>query len=345
MKQFNDKFDDIGDDEIRIVSSISHDSFKLDKKEVMEDPSCLLDDEIDHDEIPEVKSLSKPLRKNLFMEKRVVKFNKGWIIALILFIGAIIVILLLLFKPNPDSEETSRLQIKEVSPENIQQPEKLYIEQPSVTPQDEVAFTTKGFVEVSDTVINKVPLTIFKPKNLVPRLHVGIDALNDSNASFVVQAADVRRDNGQIVGAYVSQGELLSRGQSKAGFCAIINGKLVVGVADSTPYLEQAIETDGYFFRQYPLVVGGQVVENKLKPSSLRKALAELDGEIVVIMNDRKQTLNEFAQTLVDLGVSNAIYLIGSTASGFALDDKGNRLEFGIESASPATNTNYLLWE
>lgn len=109
--------------------------------------------------------------------------------------------------------------------------------------------------------------------------------------------------------------------------------------------MEQAIENGGYFFRQYPLVVGGQVVENKLKPSSLRKALAELNGEIVVIMNDRKQTLNEFSQTLVNLGVTNAIYLIGSSAPGFAIDKEGHRIDFGKEVENPPLNSNYIIWE
>ena len=162
----------------------------------------------------------------------------------------------------------------------------------------------------------------------------------------MVQAADVRGDNGEILGAYVSEGNLLSRGNSKAGFCAIINGKLIIGVADYTPYLEQAIESGGYFFRQYPLVVGGQAVENKLNLSSLRRALAELNGEIVVIMGDKKQTLNEFSQTLVDLGVSNAIYVIGGNeAPGYAKDEKGNRIEFGKKCDSPYPNSNYIIWE
>lgn len=208
-----------------------------------------------------------------------------------------------------------------------------------------IDFNTKGFVAILDTIINKDKLTIFKPVNTVPRLELGAEAFEDSTAKLVVQAADIRRDNGQIVGAYVIEGNLLSKGQAKAGYCAIINGKLIIGVADSTPYLEQAIETDGYFFRQYPLVVGGQVVDNKLKPSSLRKALAELNGEIVVIMTHKKMTLNEFSQTLVDLGVANAIYLVGSEAYGFAVDEEGNRIEFGKKREKPSKNINYIVWE
>ena len=79
-----------------------------------------------------------------------------------------------------------------------------------------------------------------------------------------------------IAGAYVVKGELLSKGEAKAGYCSIVNGEVNIGVADATPMLEEALMKDGYFFRQYPLVAGGQLIENKLKGAALRKALAVL---------------------------------------------------------------------
>ena len=309
----------------------------------------LLPNDIKDDEIRIISSeKSLPVKEGNKPEELKIKNNepdkpkwKFWvIITAILFFGGLCVFFWWEVKDDPEETENLMFDSEKIGePDfNIESTETLSIPVPTTM------VCEKGFVETYDTVINKVPLTIFQPKNLTPKLHIGIDALRDSTASFVVQAADIRRDNGQIVGAYVSEGNLLSRGQSKAGFCAIINGKLIIGVADSTPYLEQAIETGGYFFRQYPLVVGGQVVENKLKPSSLRKALAELNGEIVVIMNDKKQTLNEFSQTLVDLGVTNAIYLVGSTAPGFVINQEGNRINFGEEYEKPSINTNYIVW-
>lgn len=201
-----------------------------------------------------------------------------------------------------------------------------------------------GFVSISDTIINRIPLTIFKPTNLAPTLQIGTDVLNDSTVRFVVQAADVRGDNGGIVGAYVNKGELISKGQAKSGFCAIIGGKINIGVADATSFLEQALETDGYFFRQYPLVVANQVVENKPKGKALRKALAELNGEAVVIMSRKEMTFHDFSQSLVDLGVANAIYLVGGKGYGFAIDSEGRRIEFGRLLKNMRPNTNYIVW-
>lgn len=201
-----------------------------------------------------------------------------------------------------------------------------------------------GFVSISDTILNRIPLTIFKPINLTPTLQIGTDVLNDSTVRFVVQAADVRGDNGGIVGAYVNKGELISKGQAKSGYCAIIGGKINIGVADTTPFLEQALETEGYFFRQYPLVVANQVVENKPLGKSFRKALAELNGETVVIMSRKEMTFHDFSQSLVDLGVANAIYLVGSNGYGFAIDSKGRKVEFGRQLKNMPQNTNYMVW-
>lgn len=202
----------------------------------------------------------------------------------------------------------------------------------------------EGYVTILDTTINRKPFSIFKPMNLNPTLQIGTEVLNDSTAKFVVQAADVRSDNGGIVGAYVNKGELISKGQAKSGFCAIIGGKINIGVADATPFLEQALETDGYFFRQYPLVVANQIVENKPKGESLRKALAELNGEPVVIMSREEMTFHDFSQSLVDLGVINAIYLVGGKGYGYAVNDEGMKIEFGRRLRKMHENTNYIVW-
>lgn len=204
---------------------------------------------------------------------------------------------------------------------------------------------TKGYVEMTDTVINGIPLSVFIPRCAVARLQFGIETRHDTSAILVAQAADIRRDNGEIVGAYVSEGNLMSKGLSKAGFCAIINGTPIIGVSDATPYLEQAIETNGYFFRQYPLVVGGQVVENKPKGKSIRKALAEWNGEITVVISKKNLTFHEFSQALADMGVSNAIYLVGSSSYGFAVDASGNRIEFGNKKFLHQKNANYIVWK
>lgn len=202
----------------------------------------------------------------------------------------------------------------------------------------------KAYTEICDTVSDGVTLSILTPFNASPELVIGQDVLSDSSAVLVAQAADIRADNGEIVGTYVINGELITKGEAKAGFCSIVNGEISVGVADSTPMLEQALMSDGYFFRQYPLVVGGQVVENKPKGRAIRKALAEIDGKICIVISHTRLTFHEFSQALVNIGVRNAIYIVGSDSSGFYKDSQGKRFSIGTNKETDIPNANFIVW-
>ena len=194
----------------------------------------------------------------------------------------------------------------------------IVIEPDAVAPT--VVATEPATVLVRDTVVNDVPLRIHTPVNAVPELLIGIPDTNDKSVVLCLQAADIRADNKEIVGAFVLKGELLSRGVAKKGFCAIIDGKIQLGMAESTPLFEEATSKDGYFFRQYPLVSNGQIVENKPKNKALRHALCELDGKIVTVSSLDKESFHDFAQAVTDLGVQNAIALTGGEAYGFRRD-------------------------
>lgn len=200
------------------------------------------------------------------------------------------------------------------------------------------------FTIKTDTVVNGIGLSILTPNNATPVLEIGNEVLNDSSIVLIAQAADVRGDNGGIVGSFVVKGELMSKGEAKAGFCSIINGDVTVGVADATPMFEQALMSNGYFFRQYPLVVGGQIVENKPKGKSIRKALVELDGKISVVVSRDKLTFHDFSQVLTDVGVSNAIYLVGGDAYVRCVDAGGSSFTIGREWDKEIDNVNFIVW-
>ncbi|MDE7096800.1 MAG: hypothetical protein K2O47_04835 [Muribaculaceae bacterium] len=206
-------------------------------------------------------------------------------------------------------------------------------------------YADKAFVEVFDTVINGTGLTFLTPHNAAPVLAIGEEALSDTTSLLVAQAADIRADNGKIAGSFVLKGDLISKGEAKAGFCAIVDGRITIGVADATPMLEQAIESNGYFFRQYPLVVGGQIIENKPKGISFRKALVEKDGFIGIAMSKERLTFHDFSQVLVDAGVRNAIYLVGSTSPGYYKDAEGRVVRFGKEEESIGEYVSFIVWK
>ena len=209
----------------------------------------------------------------------------------------------------------------------------------------EIFKTAAPYTSLTDTVIDQRRLTIMRPHNATAKLVIGDSILDADDPVLVVQAADVRRDNGQIVGAYVLNGDMKSRGKAKSGFCAIINNEITIGVAQTTPLLERATEEDGFFFRQYPLVYEGEVIENKPKNLSQRKALALLNDEVVVVLCHERLSFHDFSQALVDLGVKNAIYLVGSSAYMKAKLEDGNTYEFGTRSPNRYPNSNYIFWK
>lgn len=207
------------------------------------------------------------------------------------------------------------------------------------------AAPAKHFTTRKDTLINNIRLVVLTPQNSVPKLQLIDEFQADTTAVLAVQAADIRRDNMEIVGAYVKEGELLSKGEAKAGFCAIVNGQITLGVADASPMLEQALMNDGYFFRQYPLVVGSQLVENKPKGRSIRKALVELDGAISVVLSMHKLTYHEFSQALIDLGVRNAIALVGGDSSVQYIDEEGRKFTARDVVRYDSDYINYIVWK
>lgn len=222
--------------------------------------------------------------------------------------------------------------------------DEIIVNQPVIKPEEPSVSLKEGIVVV-DTVINKRGLLIIYPENLRPKLVIGRDLLNDSTIVLATQAADIRRDNGKIVGTFVMDGEVISKGDSKAGYCSIIGDEITIGVSDATPMLEQVLMQDGYFFRQYPLVVGGQIVENKPKGESIRKALAEIDGKICVVRSKEKLTFQDFSQLLVDAGVRNAVYLVGSSSYGFYINESGKKKLIGGAQKIEVENESYIVWE
>ena len=227
------------------------------------------------------------------------------------------------FEPMPDLQET-----QEVKP-----------------PLSRDAIDGVSYIEMMDTTINDIPMRLYIPHRMRYSLHVGTIDRQDPSILFAAQAADVRADNGGIVGAFVLKGEPKAWGLSKKGYCAIIHDTVTVGVADNSPLFEEATEKEGYFFRQFPLVDNGRLVENEPRGKAIRRALCDRGGELFTVETLSNESFYDFSQALVDLGVDNAIYLVGAKAYGWATDADGVRHEFG-DPAPPKKkwkNISYLV--
>lgn len=239
-------------------------------------------------------------------------------------------------------------QLQEPEPalfEPIEEPEPVPIQWLGNAPDS----SALGYTEIQDTLINDIPIRIYIPHNADLSLHIGRMNRKDTTVIFAAQAADVRADNGGIVGAFVLKGEPKAWGLSKKGYCASINGQITIGVADNSPLFEQATEEGGYFFRQYPLVSNGEIVENELKGKSIRRGICERQGEIFMVETGTPESFHDFSQALVDLKVNQAVYLVGSSAYGWAVDQTGTTHEFGDDNyytgrRKMPKNTSYIVW-
>ena len=213
----------------------------------------------------------------------------------------------------------------------------------------EIGDNLAGFCELRDTTINGIDLQIFIPHNARATLHKGKFDKADSTIVYISMAAEVRADNGAILGAYVLRGEPLAWGLSKKGYCAIIDDVVTVGVADNSPLFERATETEGYFFRQYPLVDNGVLATEKTNAYNYLRALCQMDDKTFMVHSQTRVSFSNFAKALVDLGCDNAIYIVGYQAYGWAIDAAGATHEFGTEGyfddKVPTTeNFNYIVW-
>ncbi len=207
--------------------------------------------------------------------------------------------------------------------------------------------TDKAFTEKIDTVVNDVILSLYIPHNSTPELTLGVPDRMDKSIILAAQAADIRKDNRKILGAFVLKGQPLAWGLSKKGYCAIIDGVVTVGVSENSPLFEEATEKGGYFFRQYPLVDNGILVENEPKNKTMRKALCSRAGQIFVAVSESDESFHDFTQALIDLGVENAIYLVGSHSSfGWFIDGGGMKTLFAPDvHRGTYKNENYIIWE
>lgn len=200
-------------------------------------------------------------------------------------------------------------------------------------------------VITKDTTVNDIPMRLYVPLNVTPRLEVGYKCIDDTTRNLLLfQAADIRADNKKIVGAFVLRGKPLSWGLSKKGYCSIIGDEVTIGVADNSPLFEQATEVGGYFFRQYPLVSNETLVENELKSQSTRRGLCELEGKVVVVETFTPESLHDFSQALVDIGTTNAIYLVGSAAIGWHRTIDGRGIASGQWEPRVYKNVSFIVW-
>ena len=201
-----------------------------------------------------------------------------------------------------------------------------------------------AYTQFSDVSVNDIKLIIYTPIGCHAELLVGPLPYNDRNIILAAQAADYRADNGQISGAFVYKGELLSRGHPKYGFCAIIGDSLIMGKSQETVLFERAVEREGYFFRQFSLIHNSKPGEKLPKGKAIRRALCYYQDRISVIETEGRESMHDFTQALMDMGVQESISIVGSVSLPLYVDASGKR--HIIKSAnSENIQETYIVWK
>lgn len=202
-----------------------------------------------------------------------------------------------------------------------------------------------AYVIVRDTVVNDIPMRTLAPVGGHMELYIGKNPEKNSDVILAAHAADIRADIDAPAGAFVYNGELISKGYSKLGFCAIINGEVSIGRQRETPLFERAIEENGCFFRQYSLVSNGAMIDIAPKGKAVRRALCLKDKMLMIISSQTPESFHDFAQALADMGVDEAISLIGGDAAVTWRDKDNNLMHDGEKFVNSYTTENFILWK
>ena len=210
-----------------------------------------------------------------------------------------------------------------------------------VPPRSDSFFIKSGVEDYSD-LINDMSLYVFHLIDMSVELCQDLSANTDTTDCFIVQAADIRKDNKRFVGDFVLNGEKLASGKRKTGYCAIIDGKLSIGMADNDEMMNRCITEGGSFFRQYPLVSNGVMQENKIKGKSIRRALAQKGDRLYIIETEERESMHDFAEALQDMGMTDAISLVGGDAYMYWLQ---NGELYESYDFSEVTNRNFIVFK
>lgn len=252
-----------------------------------------------------------------------------WIGAALLFVLVLGFCVWKLFFIRPVEEEGTLLE--EPAPEI------------SVADSTSLAGDERPCVTFEKDSINDVVLAIYALHQLKAELSLALPDTSDTSVYFVLQAADIRRDNLQILGDFVLRGKQQARGKRKTGFCAIRNGQITLGNSASDVMKDDCVACQGDFFRQYPLVMEGEVIVNGLKGKALRRALAQRGNDFYIVTTPNRESLYDFSEALADYGFTNALYLVGGISYGWCRMDARVH-ELGVRRGKPLPSHNYLVF-
>lgn len=201
--------------------------------------------------------------------------------------------------------------------------------------------SVKGRIEVTSDSILGVAMTFYKIDNLKAEIVLSPPDTADTSLMLSTRCADFTAE-GQYLGSLVVDGRVLQTDRSRAGYCAMANGNVVIGVSRSEKLKDYCAERGGAFFRQFVLVSDGVLPSRFVLHGKVeRRALARMSDDSIWFVETRhKETLWDFADALREYGFVDAIYITGRSNRSWYRSDDGaiHHIGAGDESTN-VTNT------
>jgi len=211
-------------------------------------------------------------------------------------------------------------------------------------------YSDSCYVDVQNFKNNNYSLTIFKPNGLNIRLASKRPSVCEHNY-FCVAAAFTSKTT-TIDGLFIERGKKVATSKLDIlnGTCVLKNDRLKILKSSSlTESLISEIENGKFsLFQQVLLVYDSKIVDCELFGSSkfMRRALIQFNNSFSVCQSNEALTIKDFQTALVQLGVTNAMYLdMGGWSEGWYKNAKGQQVIIGEGMNSTAKQTNWLVYE
>lgn len=195
--------------------------------------------------------------------------------------------------------------------------------------QSKLKTTSHPAVSVTNENIMNVEMNMYEIHDLQAELTFKKPDTLDQDVYLFCRSADYEK-NGSYLGTIVMQGKLIKADMRKRyGYCAMLNGNIVIGSSSQDEICEAIAEQEGSFFRQQLLLSDGEIphefyLHGKVERRALARKIDDKDVDhLVLVETVNKETLFDFANALRDYGFIDAIYITGGKDYGFYRDSTG----------------------
>ncbi len=192
----------------------------------------------------------------------------------------------------------------------------------------------------SDSVLG-VALDMYQLRNVRAEMTLEEPDTADTGVLLYTRTVDYTV-NGEYLGSLVIDGQQLQGDASRLGYCAVVDGYMVIGISRSERVKDYVEEKKGSYFRQFILVSNGEIPSRfYLHGKVERRALGRtVDDRLYVIETRHAETLWDFADALREYGFVDAVYLTGGNKSGFFRASDGTT-HFTKEAAGYRTGKHH----